>query len=102
MTVWIGLVGVGCLPGGDPLHGRQGAYVNTLAWASSAADFKAKVRAGLADRGLFPFEFEDVEPFELRIQSHSPDEELCDLANEVRTVGGTRFGKFYSYRGTDG
>jgi hypothetical protein len=101
MKVWIGLVGVGCLPGCDALQGRAGAYVNSLAWASSAADFESAVRRDLEALGLFPFEFEDIEPFDSRVQTASPEKELYDLAEEVRRLKETRFGTFHSYNETD-
>jgi hypothetical protein len=101
MKVWIGLVGVGCLPGCDPFQGKAGAYVNALAWVSSAADFEAAVRRDLEVLGLFPFEFEDIEPFDSRVQTASPEQELRDLAEDVRRLKETRFGTFHSYKDTD-
>ena len=102
MGVWIGLVGVAPNPGSLTLSDRKGAYVNAFAWVSSEIEFENTVRQALNALQLFAFEFEDVEPFEKRMRSHSLDAELLDLAAQVGADKQTRFGTFHTYRNVDG
>ena len=98
MDVWIGLVGVSCLPGDDIFGGNKGAFVTALAPATNGATFQSVVSVALADLQLVAVDFEDVEPFAERERERGPlDEELMELAEEVRHAGKACFHTFHTY-----
>jgi hypothetical protein len=101
-TVWIGLVGVGPLPGNTSLNGLKGAYVNALGAADSVEHFQQLVTDELRELKLFPFEFEDVEPFNERAARKSLSATLHSLAENSQRSGRIEFDTFHRFRNTDG
>ena len=93
--VWIGLVGVKPVADCDLLDGAAGAYVNMLAWANCATELRAKATDACGDYKLEVTEFDDVEPFSLRVRQHEVAKELLDLAKEVEATRNVRFGTFH-------
>ncbi len=97
--VWIGLLEVFPLPGSCTLGNAAGAYTNALAWAADPSEFEAQVKHGLEDLGLCLGELEDVEPLDGRLSRYTIEDELHDLADEVRATRQTRFGTFHTFPG---
>ena len=95
--VWIGLVGVGSLPGGTTLRDAGGAYVNALAPATSAEGSRKAVEDALLDLDLFAFEFEDVENFADRASRHVLETSLVELAKAAQFMQAVQFGDFHTY-----
>lgn len=96
--VWIGMVGVSCLPGDDVFGGNQGAFVTALAPAKNAAEFHTVVTAALGNLQLIAVEFEDVQPFGERERDHGPlDVELTELRDEAHRTGAACFSTFHTY-----
>jgi hypothetical protein len=100
-TVWIGLVGVRPRPGNDLLSDAKGAYVNALALANSRSEYISIVREELGSMNFDVFEVEAPEPLSRRLKSHSVDDELRQLAEEVGRTRSARFGTFHSFRTED-
>jgi hypothetical protein len=101
MEVWIGLVGVGPLPGSKTLGEAKGAYVNALAVALNSQQYEETVKAALDELALFAFEFEDVEQFSERASRMELDEKLHDLAEGALRSGRVCFDDFHTYANTD-
>ena len=99
--VWIGLVGVLPHPGSTVLGDAKGAFVNAVALVRGEPAFRDAVGTALFRLGLVAFEFEDIEPLSERTSDWSVDEELLDLARQVASVGGVRFGRFHNFRNVD-
>ncbi len=78
--VWIGIVGVVPREGCELLSVHQGAYINFLTLASSAAEYRAKVAGALSDYCLELLEFEEVRPFSL---SDGSSTEIVSIAEEL-------------------
>lgn len=102
MQVWIGLVGVGSLPGNETLGDAKGAYVNAVAMAADPQEYEKAVSAALTDLGLFAFEFEDVERFSERAAHRQLDEQLRELADEAKRTKKVCFAEFHTYAALDG
>jgi len=100
--IFIGLVGVGALPTCDILGNSKGAYVNVLAFASTAEEFEVEVNRAVADLGLFVIECEDIEPFAQRAAQRLLDDELHELAAEVHKTRQLRFATFHTFDKVDG
>ena len=66
--VWIGLVGVQPLAGRRFFKDAAGAYVNVLAWAANASEYRARVRQALKQDGLKVEEIEEAESFKSRVR----------------------------------
>jgi hypothetical protein len=102
MQVWIGLVGIGSLPGSTTLGDAKGAYVNAVALAADPQEYQKAVSSALADLGLFAFEFEDVERFSERAAHRQLDEQLHELADEASRTNKVCFADFHTYAALDG
>jgi hypothetical protein len=57
--IWIGMVGVGPLPGNACLEGAKGAYLNALALVSTPEEYRETVTVWLRQLALVPFEFDE-------------------------------------------
>lgn len=101
MQLWIGLVGVGALPGSETLGESAGAYVNVIVRCAGEAQFQASVREALKAMGMFPFEFEDVEPLAARQEGYLLDDEIATVAARVEATGEVGFATFHSFRRPD-
>ena len=101
-SVWIGLFGVGALPGRTSLGDAKGAYVNALALATDAREYENTVKRALEELGLFAFEVEEVEQYETRAVRCQIDPALTRLSDEVQECGQVRFGDFHTYLEFDG
>ncbi len=96
--VWIGLVEVAPLSGSVKLNNKAaGAYANFLAWANGQEEFCRLVAECLATLDFRFVNAEDVEPLLVRLDRSTVDDELLDLANEVRETQQVRFGSFYTF-----
>jgi len=100
--VWIAEVGVYVSEGCTTLSpGAKGAYVSTLAYAETETEFRTLAEGALASLGLIPFEFTDIEPFELRRLNYNMSTEIMDLAEEVQISKEVRFGIFHTYNNVE-
>ena len=107
--LWIGLAKVGEAKVGlatsgqtseaGVLGGCEGAYTNAIARAVSKDNFRIKVKAGVAELGLFLARLEGAETLNARLAKHSVDPELTKVADEVMTTGGVGFGTFHAFGG---
>lgn len=96
--VWIGLLGIKPLPGNDLLSpGALGAYVQTLAWASSQNEYLAEIGKALKDYGFSLEEYNDLEPIAVRSRKMQLEDPILKLASEVRATKNVRFGIFNNY-----
>ena len=100
--VWIGLVGVGPLPGNSCLNGARGAYLNALALVSSPVEYREVVSDWLRELALFPFEFEEIERFDDRLARVELDSDLCALAQKTRRSGRVTYDRFQCFMNLDG
>jgi hypothetical protein len=100
--VWIGLVGVGPLPGNTCLGDAKGAYLNALALVSTSEEYRDAVTDWLRQLALFPFEFDDIERFDDRLAREELGDELCALAAKTRRSGRVTFDRFQRFRNLDG
>lgn len=100
-AVWIGLVAVVPQPGSRTLNDAKGAYVTAVAFVADRNAFEFVVAKALNELNLAPFEFEDVEPISERVSKWVVDDNLLELASEVESGGGVRFGTFYNFMKTD-
>jgi hypothetical protein len=98
---WIGLVGVMPSLGASSFDGMKGAYVNAVTPASSAAEFRSAVESALRPMGLFPFEFEELEPLEARACRVKLSEEIQRLAIEANASGQVCFDTFHRFSHLD-
>lgn len=96
--VWIGLLGVKPKPGNDLLSpGALGAYVQTLAWASSEKDFLSEIIIALNHLRFELDEYSDLETMNDRAHKFHLENALLELAEDVRRTGEVRFGTFNNY-----
>lgn len=95
--VWIGLAEVRQRPGAGVLLDRNAAAVNVLALAQEAQGFTAAATSALDKLGFDLVAMEDAEPLRVRLQTHSVDEALLALAEEVETTGDPQFGTFHTW-----
>lgn len=100
--VWIGLVGVVPLEGNVCLEGAKGAYVNVLAFVSTAQEYQQAVTQAVREIRLFAFEFDEIERFEDRSDREPLDESLSVLADETRRSGQVGFHEFHCFENLDG
>jgi len=63
--------------------------------------FESVVAKTFNELSLASFEFEDVEPLSERVSKWVVDDNLLELASEVESGGGVRFGTFHSFMKTD-
>ena len=92
------MVEVAPLPRSATLDKRvAGAYTNFLAWAKDREEFCRLVGECLTTLELRFVKAEDVEPLLVRLEGYTVDDELLDLANEVREKQQVRFGSFYTF-----
>lgn len=98
-TVWAGLIGIKAKPDIDFFdEGIKGAYVNILAWASNAEDYRKEISLALDHYGLFLTSIENVEPLSEWIKKNPEiDNDLLRLSEEVKKTGNVRFGTFHEY-----
>ena len=76
---------------------RNEAFVNVLALAAHERTFTTAVRSALAKLGFDMVGLEDAEPLRSRRENWTVDQQLVDLAEEVRATGEPRFGPFYTW-----
>lgn len=100
--IWIGLVGVGQLPGSAALGDASGAYVTVLALASDRESFESNIRSELVRLGLFAFETEDIERLADRHDAMAGDDDIKELAGRVTPLEPVVFGSFHAYSTPDG
>jgi hypothetical protein len=100
-NIWIGLVGVIDVSNEQLLQGAEGGYVNILALASDAKDFKSQVKLSLKCVGLKVFDFEDIDLFQSRISAYKVSAQLVRLAREVERTGKVSCGVFYIFKKND-
>jgi hypothetical protein len=75
---------------------QAGAYVNTLVWCSSRAEY---LRAAADACEAFEFEMvgaSEIEPLERRLRRRVLDPDLLALAKETAESRAARFHTFYS------
>ncbi len=82
---WIGLKHVKPTSQAGVLGDAAGAYATTLAFASSADEFRMLVEDYMAADELRVVEVEDVEPLDERVRYASPDETLLQLSKALST-----------------
>lgn len=97
--IWIGLAEVIPLPGSTTLsRGAKGAFVNVLAWATSADVLRSRVKALMNEMGLHLAGLEDAEPFLLRTERCEVDDGLWEIAREMECEpNAVRFGTFHCW-----
>ncbi len=100
-AVWIGLVGVVPQAGSRTLNEAKGAYVTAVAFVADKNAFESVVAKALSELNLASFEFEDVEPLCERVSKWVVDDNLLELASEVESDGGVRFGTFHNFMKTE-
>ena len=71
-----------------------------MAVATNQSEFERLVTVALADLDLEASEFENVEPFYVRM-AHSPDPELRELVDCVSPAEPVHFGPFHVYESDD-
>jgi hypothetical protein len=84
------------------LAGAKGAYVNALALASTREQYQTAVSAALTELALFAFEFDDVEPFQERLERVTLEPSICQLADDTLRSGQVRFDDFHTFKIVDG
>jgi hypothetical protein len=95
---WIGLAQVKPKSGNKALGEAVGAFVASIALASSIDDYAALVTETLDRYGFDVLGIEDVELYETRLSKHSVAADVQELAehiNEDRPVG---FATFHSFK----
>jgi hypothetical protein len=80
---------------------RNMAYVNVLALAEDVREFESSVEGAARAIGFEVTALEDPEPLTRRLQSHTVDADLLQLADEVRQLQIPRFGAFYTWTSED-
>ncbi len=95
--VWIGLFRVAPVDGCDLLDDASGAYVNAVAIANNANDFRFRVAKGLKEMGLTAEQDEGTEPLFDRLATHEVDSGLQGLAREAALTGSVLFGTFHTF-----
>lgn len=73
------------------------AFVNAMAMAHDEHTFTTIVRSALRKLGFDTVDLEDPEPLRLRLESWTVDQQLIELAEQVRATGEARFGPFYTW-----
>lgn len=99
---WIGLVHV--RPAGNPNalgNGRRGAYVNAVALARSADDFRALVETCLVPDGLKIINISDLAPVREYRMEDRINQEIDDLIRELSSSQMVLFDIFDAYSRDD-
>lgn len=100
-TTWIGLIEVVPREGSDFLGSAEGAFVNVVALASNASDYRESVERAVNELGLDLVDVEDAEPLSNRLKKWTVDEEIRDMAETVKRLGSVAFGTFDTYKNLD-
>ena len=93
--VWTGLVVVTPKRGSKTLDDAGGAYVNVLAWAENAPQYRKLVQEALEKHKLEIEKFENVGP--LANYDVTKKLKMLRLAKEVRKSRSVRFGTFHLF-----
>jgi hypothetical protein len=97
--IWIGLAEVIPLEGCTALGGSKGAYVNVMAWAEDAAQFRGMLERNLGQLKLALADMRDPEPWEVRSTSSAElPEELFEMAQSIANdPAKVSFGVFHAW-----
>lgn len=95
-SIFIGLAEVRQLPGAGQLMDRNAAFVNVVAPAIDAEDFRSHVSRSLRDLGFELLEIEDVNALEPS-ESQLLDADLAALAERAAATGEVQFGTFHTW-----
>lgn len=93
--IWIGLVELRSDEGNEVLAGAPGAYANTLANASSPAEYRELVVAAFAEEGLEVARIAGAEPLRVRQARHGVSADIFALADTARA--GVVWDAFYLF-----
>lgn len=84
-NVWIGIVEVIAAPtGSSVLQPGKAAFVKSLAYVETGADFTTQVTELLRKLGLVPVDFIEIEEWDSYITHFDAGESLCTCASDVR------------------
>lgn len=95
-TVWIGLLNVKPRKGNDLTDGSH-SFVTVVALGKDANDYTEIAIRLLNAMDFDVLEVEDVEPWSVRIQKGSPDQEIRDLVAGLTNENWAAYSTFYSY-----
>lgn len=99
--MWIGLAEVHQRPGANVLLDRNDAFVNVLAQAYDRASFHRAIVSALHGIGFELIQLDDAEPLRVRLESYDLEDEVLQLAQEVKATGEPRLGQFHTWRSND-
>jgi hypothetical protein len=103
--VWIGLVEVRALNGGNEILGdTKGAFVNIVTWASSAEDYKRNAETVIGDLGgLFVSDVLTPEPVKTRrVKKVVFEEEIEDMISRAEgNPNAIIYGTFHTFEKDD-
>jgi hypothetical protein len=100
-SVWIALAEVRQVAGAGVLLDRNEAFVNAMAMARSAEDFRERVQDALRPIGFDLLELSELETLDSRLQHSTLTASLNDLAESVRLSGEVGFGTFHTWTADD-
>jgi hypothetical protein len=100
--VWIAVVGVLPMTHDTCLGLAKGAYVNALAYVSTAAEYERAVTTAFRELDLHVFELEDVEPFRERSAKYVLDKSIRALAKRTHRTHAVMFDEFHVFKSVDG
>jgi hypothetical protein len=101
MQLWFGMANVEQPPDVSLLGQAKGAYVNVVAPAFDAADFRLQVKQAVDEFGLALLGIEDVEPLVKKLSRETASEEVSRLMKGANQTGRVAFGAFYAYDSED-
>ena len=92
--IWIAMATLKPLEGNNDLGGASGAIVNILDCAINKEDFILKAQNKLNEFGFYLVELEDIELFNF---DKNYDDNLNEIAEQVKISKNFRWGSFYTY-----
>jgi hypothetical protein len=96
MELWICLAGLKPTRKCKRFGNGKGAYVHIAAWADSRGAFEERVRRAAEELDCSLVDFDDVQPFEERIDSLDYSEELSEMrVTAMDNPNDAVFGKFH-------